>query len=176
MYYMSTNYDFSATMLVCLSLCVQLSGANPAQSRMLFIGWLDGIINSLTSTSPLVYARGGVREDGVYHNMRSNEFDEITSILSSISRPGKSHPEYTELHLSTHLHWLVHSLARSHSNLRHHYRHIHSSLCQWMDVMLWNAFYHHHWSRTAVWVITMDTPHAPPGDSLEVNFKSLPVS
>ena len=59
-----------------------LSGATAAQSRMAFQVWLDNIFSLMTSTNPMVYYRGGIRENGLYHQMLGHEFDQITSLLS----------------------------------------------------------------------------------------------
>ena len=66
------------------------------------------------------------------------------------------------IHISAHLHWLLHTLAWSHPYPRYHSWDRCSSLHLWLDCLLSYALNHLHRQRMPVWVWALHSSHAAP--------------
>ena len=80
------------------------------------------------------------------------------------------------LHLSAHINWLIHSMAKSFADTRQFFRHSSPSFRQWMDIILQCTLNHHKWPRSTIRIITMETPHEFPGYSINLDNTVPPHS
>ena len=89
-----TNYGFTITppppqgtkkyLITCYFVCTVFPGANAAHSRQLFQQWMDNVVAMMTTTNTLVHTVTGQKEWGLFHNIRGEEFDQLTGLLSQV--------------------------------------------------------------------------------------------
>lgn len=56
-------------------------GATAAASKQNFCQWIDLMIESMTTSNPLVTNANGARETGLYHKIVQPEFNTIIALL-----------------------------------------------------------------------------------------------
>ena len=65
-----------------------LLGGTPALSKQALCYWLDMIITGVAKDEVRVYNLNGVRQDGLYHQLKQNEFSSILGQLSNLYQWG----------------------------------------------------------------------------------------